>query len=178
MNSSTSRVRAPVPVRVLWKWTTVSAVLHFCFIGGICYSSYLQAEKRETALRAKAPAETPAPAESAPRDGTTPESPAAAQQNSSPPAADAASSAPLTPSTAAPAPTNPKTAARPPQAEATKAPAEAPKAAAPTDPSTSKSAQPSAEKILGIDKVAKPEDAPKGANPFSGKDDDLLKDLK
>jgi hypothetical protein len=36
----------------------------------------------------------------------------------------------------------------------------------------------SAEKILGIDKVAKPDEAPKGANPFSSKDDDLLKDLK
>lgn len=171
MNSSHTSVRVPVPARVLWKWTTVSAVLHFCAIGGLCYSSFLQTEKREAALKAKTPDAPAAAPEETPRDQPKPESPASAQQSASPapvPAPpDPKSAAPAGPAAAPTAPPAPAV-----QAEVAKPPPP------PAEAVANKGAPPSAEKVLGIDKVAKPEDAPKGANPFSGKDDDLLKDLK
>jgi len=53
----------------------------------------------------------------------------------------------------------------------------APKDPAPKDPASDPAKPPvTAEKVLGIDKVAKPDEIPK--SPFSTKGDDLLKDLK
>ena len=72
-------------------------------------------------------------------------------------AAKAGTAAPV----AAPDPKNPET-----------KPAATPAPAAP-DPAKK---QADAEKVLGIDKVAKPDEVPK--SPFSSKGDDLLKDLK
>lgn len=188
MQSSTQTVRSPVPPRVLWKWTFLSALLHLGFIGGLCYSSYLQGEKREAALKSKAAADasgTPegAPANAVPAEPSTAAPGAATEAATAARPVDKAPSAPA-PAQPAPAPTVPT----PPGSGATAAPASKPLDTVPADPAktvsgsldsgTAKAGPSSAEKILGIDKVAKPEEAPKGANPFSSKDDDLLKDLK
>ena len=50
-------VRGEVPLKVLWKWTGVSAVLHVAFIGVLCGISYYGHLKKEEANKAKAAAE-------------------------------------------------------------------------------------------------------------------------
>lgn len=157
MQSSKPNVRTAVPAKVLWKWTSVSAFLHIGFITGLCFLSHFEVQRREAAAKAKAATETPAPTENTQVEG------APANQASQPaPATPAASTQPAPATAQAPAPAQP--AATPP--------------AAPATPAPEKNTPPSAEKLLGIDKVAKPEETPKGANPFSNKGDDLLKDLK
>ena len=159
MQPNSSPVRSAVPPRILWMWTGVSALLHTVFIGGLCVVSHLDAQKRDATAKAKAAETTPQP-DPAP-DATAP-SPTPATPNSQ----TAAPTPPNTPQPAANATTVTTPAAQP------------QKPAPPPTPTADKPAPPSAEKILGIDKVAKPDDAPKSANPFSKKDDDLLKDLK
>ena len=159
MQPNSSPVRSAVPPRILWMWTGVSALLHTIFIGGLCVVSHLDAQKRDATAKAKAAETTPQPEAAAP-------SPTPATPNSQ-------TTAPTPPNTPQPAanPTAPATAITTPAAQPQKP-------ASPPPPTADKPAPPSAEKILGIDKVAKPDDAPKSANPFSKKDDDLLKDLK
>lgn len=137
MQTKPDNVRAEVPLKILWKWTGVSAVLHVLFIGALCGVSYWGHLKKEAANKAKAAAEEAALKKKEAED--------AAKATNSPPAA-ATSTAP---------------------AKAV--------AVAPPDSSVS-NRQAQAEKILGIDQVAKPGDIPK--SPFSSKGDDLLKDLK
>ena len=50
-------VRGEVPLKVLWKWTGVSAALHVAFIGVLCGISYYGHLKKEEANKAKAAAE-------------------------------------------------------------------------------------------------------------------------
>ena len=72
-----------------------------------------------------------------------------------------------------------KAAATPPAAVATTPDKKTPNATAATPPVQATTEPPKpvqAETILGIDKVAKPDEMPK--SPFSSKGDDLLKDLK
>lgn len=162
MQPNSSPVRSAVPPRILWMWTGVSALLHTIFIGGLCVVSHLDAQKRDATAKAKAAETTPQP-DPAP-DAAAP---------SPTPAAPNSQTAPTPPNTPQPA-ANPAA-----SATAVTTPAAQPqKSATPPSPTADKPAPPSAEKILGIDKVAKPDDAPKSANPFSKKDDDLLKDLK
>lgn len=119
-------LRAPRPLKVLWKWTGVSAILHVFLIALFCGVSYWGFQKREAALAAKAAAEE-----------------AAVKQ------AEEQAAAQATPEPAKPVET--------PVPASTPAPVEA-------------------EKVLGIDQTAKPEDLK--ASPFSATGDDLLKDLK
>ncbi len=141
MQPKPENVRGNVPMKVLWKWTGVSTVLHILFIGLICGISYMGHLKQEAARKAKADLEEAAlkkkEAEDAKKDGTN--APPASATN------------------AAPATTKAVAVAEPPAPALT-------------------NRQADAEKILGIDKVAKPGDLPK--SPFSSKNDDLLKDLK
>jgi hypothetical protein len=146
-------------------WTSVSALLHTVFIGGLCFVSHLEAQKREAAAKAKA-------AEAAAQPEPTPDAAAQSAATNATPATAASPTAAATPTQAAAQPTATSQPAAPQNTAATTP-------AKPTPaPNSEKPAPPSAEKLLGIDKVAKPEDSPKGANPFSKKDDDLLKDLK
>ena len=139
MQTKPDNVRGEVPLKVLWKWTGVSAVLHVAFIGALCGFSYWGHLKKEAANKAKAAAEE-----------------AALKKKEAEEAAKATNAPPAT---------------------ATNAPVVAPKPEAVTAaPAASTNRQTEAEKILGIDKVAKPGDLPK--SPFSSKNDDLLKDLK
>ena len=147
MQAKLEHVRANVPMGVLWKWTGVSAFLHGLLIAALCGVSYLGFKKRETASKAKTAA-----AEAA---GKSAEAEEAAK------AAKAGTTAPV-------AATDPKT----PEAKTETKPAATP---APATPDPEKK-QADAEKVLGIDKVAKPDEMPK--SPFSSKGDDLLKDLK
>lgn len=143
MQTKPQNVRAAVPLKVLWKWTGISTVLHMLLIGALCGISYMNHQKAEAARQAKAAAED-----------------AALKKKEAEDAAKAATNAP--PATATNAPTV--------AAQAPATPAAAP------PPAASTNRQADAEKILGIDKVAKPGDLPK--SPFSSKNDDLLKDLK
>jgi cytoskeletal protein RodZ len=150
MLTNTQIVRAPRSAFVLWKWTGVSAVLHALLVGALCAVSYMGFAKREAETKAKTAAEEAqaqkAEADEAAKVANTPRPPAA--DKAAPPPA----STPAAPETATP----PKEPALPPAATT--------------------SQPPSAEKILGIDKTAKPTDTPK--SPFAGGTDDLLKDLK
>ena len=138
MQPKPENVRGNVPLKILWKWTGVSAVLHALLIAALCGFSYWGHQKREEASKAKAAIED-----------------AALKKKE---AEDAAKATNAPPATAPGAPDNSKTAAAPPT------------------PAASTNRQSDAEKILGIDKVAKPGELPK--SPFSSKNDDLLKDLK
>lgn len=139
MQTKPDNVRAEVPLKVLWKWTGVSAVVHVLFIGALCGFSYWAHLKKETASKAKAAAEDAALKKKEAED--------AAKATNAPPAS------------------------------ATNAPAPSPRPDALTAaPTASTNRQAEAEKLLGIDKVAKPGELPK--SPFSSKNDDLLKDLK
>ncbi|MFM8470535.1 MAG: hypothetical protein ACKODH_11285, partial [Limisphaerales bacterium] len=118
-------VRGEVPLKVLWKWTGVSAGLHVLFIGVLCGVSYWGHLKKEEANKAKAAAEE-----------------AALKKKEAEDAKKAATNAP--------------------PATATNAPAAAPKPEAVTAaPAASTNRQAEAEKLLGIDKVAKPGELPK-----------------
>lgn len=178
MQPQKKTVRAPVPQGVLVKWTFVSALLHFACIGGLCYSSHLQSQVREAALKAKSLPDSADPADST---SAAPRQSEPASPNPTAPAAQNAESTQNASSPSQPATATNPAAVQNPQAQK---PAEHPPTGLPTqkqppdEKTSAENSKPSAEKILGIDKVAKPEDAPKGANPFSGKDDDLLKDLK
>lgn len=138
MQTKPDNVRGEVPLKVLWKWTGASAVLHVVFIGALCGFSYYGHLKKEEASKAKAAAEDAALKKKEAED--------AAKATNAPPAT-------VTNAPAAPKP-DALTAA----------------------PAASTNRQSEAEKLLGIDKVAKPGDLPK--SPFSSKNDDLLKDLK
>ena len=139
MQTKSDNVRAEVPLKVLWKWTGVSAVVHVLFIGALCGFSYLGHLKKEEASKAKAAAEEAALKKKEADD--------AAKATNAPPAG------------------------------ATNAPVSTPRPDAITAaPAANTNRQADAEKLLGIDKVAKPGDLPK--SPFSSKNDDLLKDLK
>ena len=128
MPTKPSSPRAPRSPKILWKWTSVSAVLHVLFIGVLCTFSYVTWQHKQAASAAKAAVQEAATAK-----------------------AEAERTA--------------KAAANPPPS-----PTPAPAAAAPAP------APVQAEKILGIDKVAKPEEIPK--SPFASGESDLLKDLK
>lgn len=143
MQTKPETVRAAVPLKVLWKWTGISTVLHMLLIGALCGISYMNHQKAEAARQAKAAAED-----------------AALKKKEAEDAAKAATNAP--PAAVTNAPT-----------VAAKGP---PTPAAAPAPAASTNRQVEAEKVLGIDKVAKPGDLPK--SPFSSKNDDLLKDLK
>ena len=190
MSPQKSEVRSAVPLRVLWMWTGLSAVLHTACIGGLCYASHLDAQKREAAAKAKSGEVSPQTAPAA--DAATEASPANAPAAGTPAASTPAAATPAQPRPApepspsgtpasgpSAAPTAPTATTAPPPAAPGKPAPPAPTAPpAPPAPAPEKPAPPSAEKILGIDKVAKPEDDAKGGNPFSNKGDDLLKDLK
>ena len=128
-------------MKILWKWTSVSALLHGLIIAALCGVSYLGFHKREAVAKAKAATDE-----------------AAAKAREAEDAAKIAKDAVTAPgATAKPAESKPA----PPSPEPASDPAKA---------------QAQAEKILGIDKVAKPDEIPK--SPFATKGDDLLKDLK
>ncbi len=148
MQAKLEHFRANVTMGVLWKCTGVSAFLHGLLIAALCGVSYLGFQKRETASKAKAAAD---------------EAAAKGREEEAAKAAKAAGTAPVV----ANDPKNPdvKPAATP-----------APAAQAPVEPDPAAKKQADAEKTLGIDKVAKPDEMPK--SPFSSKGDDLLKDLK
>lgn len=139
MQTKPEKVRTEVPLKILWKWTGVSAVIHALIIALLCGFSYWGHQQKEAASKAKAAADEAALKKKEAED--------AAKATNAPPAA-ATNAAPV------------KTAVAPPPDAATE--------------SSNRQAQ--AEKVLGIDKVAKPGDIPK--SPFSTKGDDLLKDLK
>jgi cytoskeletal protein RodZ len=159
MLTTTQPVRAPRSAFVLWKWTGVSAVLHALLVGALCAVSYMGFAKREAETKAKAAAEE-----------------AAAAKADSDASAKAAAEKP--PAPPAPASSQSTTSTQPASAAATPAPNILPPPAEPSLPpaATTTAQPPSAEKILGIDKTAKPGDTPK--SPFAGGTDDLLKDLK
>ena len=142
MQTKIENVRGEASLKILWKWTGVSALLHGVMIASLCGVSYLGFHQREAATKAKAAAEE-----------------AAAKKVESDEAAKNAAAATPTP---AAAPATQAAAATPPPAEAA--------------PDAANKQQAQAEKILGIDKTAKPEEMPN--SPFSSKGDDLLKDLK
>ena len=139
MQPKPENVRGNVPLKVLWKWTGVSTLLHAVLIGVLCGISYWGHLKKEEAAKAKAALED-----------------AVLKKKEAEDAAKAGTNAP--------------------PATATNAPAAKSEAvtAAPAPASTNRQAD--AEKVLGIDKVAKPGELSK--SPFSSKNDDLLKDLK
>ena len=162
MQTNTQTVRAFRPQYFLWKFTFISAILHALVIGGLCGFSYMQAAKKEEATKAKQAEQDALVAKNEAAEAAKNPAPPAAAPASAPAAVPVASNA----STPAPAPEKAPVASAP--APAPTAPAQPP----PIDPN----APVQAEKVLGIDKVAKPEETPK--SPFAGKDDDLLKDLK
>ena len=57
MQTKPQNVRAAVPLKVLWKWTGISTVLHMLLIGALCGISYMNHQKAEAARQAKAAAE-------------------------------------------------------------------------------------------------------------------------
>jgi len=143
MQANLEHVRGNVPMRILWKWTTVSALLHGLLIAALCGVSYLGFQKREAASKAKAATE-----EANAKKIEAEEAAKAPKATDAPPAATANTSEEKKPDVTPPPPPVP-------------------------DPAKQ---QADAEKVLGIDKVAKPDEMPK--SPFSSKGDDLLKDLK
>lgn len=147
MEETFDNVRPQVEMKTLVKWTGVSTLIHAGIIAVLCGFSYVSFKQRETAAKAKEAAlEAVAKAKEAEN--------AAKAANAPPPLADA--NAP------APAPGTPPNPATP---------------AAPVTPPIDPAKKPiQAESVLGIDKVAKPNEMPK--SPFATKGDDLLKDLK
>ena len=147
MQTQPATVRGEASPKILWKWTGVSAVLHALLIASLCGVSYWGFHQKELASKAKAAAE-----EAAAKKAEAAE----AAKNPAPAASPAASVTPAEKQapTATPAPTAMPTAS----------------------PATEEPKPVQAEKVLGIDKTAKPEDLP--SSPFSAKGDDLLKDLK
>ncbi len=134
MTNNDNKVRTAVPLRVLWKWSFVSAILHVAFIAALCALSYAGHLRKEASRAAVNAAELAAAKEKEKEEAQK------ADANKPPPGQGVPTNAPVTPTVA----TNQ-------QAEA--------------------------EKILGLDKVAKPGE--KFKSPFSsGNADDLLKDLK
>ena len=131
MQTKPSNVRGEVKLKILWKWTGVSAVIHGLLIALLCGFSYWGHHKKEAASKAKAAVEEAALKKK--------EAEEAAKATNAPPAA-------------------------------------ATNAVVATPAADASNRQASAEKILGIDKVAKTNEIPK--SPFSSKGDDLLKDLK
>ncbi len=131
MQTKPENVRGDVPLKILWKWTGISSLIHLLLIGLLCGISYWGHQKKEAASKAKAAIEEAALKKK--------EAEEAAKATNAPPAAVTN----LAVQVPAPAATN---------------------------------RQAKAEKTLGIDKVAKPNELPK--SPFSSKNDDLLKDLK
>ena len=126
-----SAPRAPRSIKILWKWTAVSAALHVLFVAALCAVSYVTWQHKQAAAAAKAAADEVV----------------AAKAEADRAAKIAAAAAANTPPAPAPAP-----------------------AAAPEP------APVQAEKVLGIDKVATPDETPK--SPFASGESDLLKDLK
>ena len=57
MHTKTETVRGEASLKVLWKWTGVSALLHGFLIASLCGISYLGFQQREVAAKAKAAAE-------------------------------------------------------------------------------------------------------------------------
>lgn len=57
MQTKPENVRAPVPLKVLGKWTVASTVLHIILIGALCGLSYWNHQRAESARLAKAAAE-------------------------------------------------------------------------------------------------------------------------
>ncbi len=142
MQTKPENVRVEVPLKILWKWTGVSAVIHALIIALLCGFSWYGHHQRELASKAKAALEEAALKKKEAED--------AAKNTNAPPAA--ATNA---------APVKPAVAVTPPPPDTT---------------ADASNRQAQAEKVLGIDKVAKPGEIPK--SPFSTKGDDLLKDLK
>jgi len=139
MQTKPENVRVEVPLKVLWKWTGVSAVLHGLLIALLCGFSWWGHQQREAASKAKAAVEEAALKKKEAED--------AARNTNAPPAA-ATNAVPVKAATVAP----------------------------PDSTADASNRQAQAEKLLGIDRVAKPGEIPK--SPFSSKGDDLLKDLK
>ncbi len=131
MQTKPENVRGDVPLKILWKWTGVSTVIHGLLIAVLCGFSYWGQHKKDVASKAKIAVEEAALKKK--------EAEEAAKATNAPPAVAVKVAVPVP----APAGTN---------------------------------QQAQAEKTLGIDKVAKPNELPK--SPFSSKNDDLLKDLK
>lgn len=139
MQTKPDNVRVEVPLKVLWKWTGVSAVIHALLIALLCGFSWWGHQQKEAASKAKAAVEEAALKKKEAED--------AAKNTNAPPAA-ATNAVPTKAATVAP----------------------------PDSAAAASNRQAQAEKLLGIDKVAKPGEIPK--SPFSSKGDDLLKDLK
>lgn len=131
MQMKPENARGAVPLKILWKWTGVSAALHGLLIALLCGFSYWGHQRKEAASKAKPAVEE-----------------AAAKKKEAEEAAKATNAAPVKTAVAAP----------------------------PDSTGDASNRQAQAEKLLGIDKVAKPGEIPK--SPFSTKGDDLLKDLK
>lgn len=139
MQTKPENVRVEVPLKILWKWTGVSAVIHGLLIALLCGISWWGHQQKEAASKAKAALEEAALKKKEAED--------AAKNTNAPPAA-ATNAAPVKAATVTP----------------------------PVSAADASNRQAQAEKVLGIDKVAKPGEIPK--SPFSTKGDDLLKDLK
>src|SRR6266446_7571206 len=149
MQAKLENVRSEVPLEILVKWTGVSAVLHALLIGALCGVSYLGFQAREAKRIAKLAADE-----------------AAAKADDAAKAAKAAATPPTNAVAATPEAKTPDATA--PDA---KTPDVKPSAPAP-QPGAEPPKPVQAETILGIDKVAKPDEIPK--SPFSSKGDDLL----
>ena len=54
MQTKLENVRGNVPLKILWKWTGVSTLLHVLLIGLLCGISYWGHQKQEAASKAKA----------------------------------------------------------------------------------------------------------------------------
>jgi len=147
MEETFENVRSQVAMKTLVKWTGVSTLIHAGIIAALCGFSYMGFKQREAAAKAKEAAMEEIAKKKEAED-------AAKAANAPPPIADANAPAPA-PGT----PPNPATPATP--------------VTPPVDPAKK---QIQAESVLGIDKVAKPNEMPK--SPFATKGDDLLKDLK
>ena len=92
MQTNSTAVRSARPLKILWKWTGVSAVLHALLIAVLCGVSYLGFQKREAAAAAKAAAEEAAAkkaeeqaaAQATPTPAPTPEATAAPAATATP----------------------------------------------------------------------------------------------
>ncbi len=127
MSTNSTNARGPRPLKILWKWMAVAAVLHLLFVGMLCGISYLGYQKKLAAIETRDAAKE-----------------AETQKMEAERKAKLAETAKPEP---APAPV-----------------------VEPTPPPIK------AEQVLGIDKVATPQETP--SSPFSSGDDDLLKGLK
>ena len=54
MQTKPENIRGEVPLKILWKWTGVSAVIHALLIAALCGISYWGHHQKETARLAKA----------------------------------------------------------------------------------------------------------------------------